>query len=66
MQVGALQTKPVAQSTSAPQADRQAVALAHANPLQSPTVGVHAPAAQANVVSVAAEQVGVPHVVPGG
>jgi hypothetical protein len=55
-----------AQSVSAAQADRQAVALAHAYPLQSPTVGMHAPAAQANVVSVAAEQVGVPHVVPAG
>jgi len=67
MHVGALQVKPVSQSVSAAQADRQAVGLAHAYLLQSPTVGAQVPAAlQANVVSVAAEQVGIPQVVPGG
>ena len=62
-----MQTKFVAQSVESAQVWRQAVVLPHAYPLQSAMVDVHAPAAlHVNVVSVDAEQVVVPHVVPAG
>jgi hypothetical protein len=58
----------VAQSVGSAQVVRQAVALSHAYPLlQGATFCMHAPAAlQADVVSIAAEQVVSPHFVPAG
>ena len=68
-QVGALQTKFVAQSVGSAQVVRQAVpVLSHAYPMQSVMMGAShcPPALHVMVVSVDAEHVVVPHGVPAG
>jgi hypothetical protein len=65
-QVGTLQTKPVAHSEESAHAFRQAVALTHVYPPQSPVFWAHCPPLQVKVISVDTEHVGSPQVVPAG